>query len=300
MKCFPILAVATILAIHCSLGHAAVFTSTTTLNQSHTRSFFPTTRLTDEIAKVDESRTYVTSISSGVNTASFSADTTADNGTITGFAFKSIGLPGPTNFTRSVTAKRLVVDVPADFPNPPVTHIESFTFQERVVFDTQTSVTPMFASSTTNSLFSIPYYSPWFQMTNELTLAPISFAIKGTYEAIGPTTTKSFPFSVTYEAIGGLTAVQRTGIQGGANFGNGFQALPSRDMNLSFRTLTPAVINEEVDGMRFRMSFPESVFLPLLRGIPIPEPSSAALLAIAAAAARPRHKRRCRALPSNM
>jgi hypothetical protein len=290
MKLVHLLAIA--IVFQCSLGQAAVYTSTTTINQSFQTDFQPFSVLDHPSLNGSSFNSHLFWISSGVNSASFSTDTVADHGQVTGIQFKPIGLPGPATFSRNVSVQRLVVDVPADFPLPPVTHFETDVYRERIQFDTPTNVTPALANSTVNPLFPIQFVSPWFQMTNELTLAPITFALQGTYEAIGPTSTKTIPFSVTYEAFDGLNSEQRTGVEGGANFGNGFRAELSRDMSLNFRTQSPLVINEEVDGMQFRMRFPETVFVRLVRGEPIPEPSSAMLLGMASFALVARSRRR--------
>jgi hypothetical protein len=279
--------------IQCSFGQAAVFTSTTTFNQSFQRSFVPLTIYNNLLRNTSSSQGYSMSITSGINSANFSADTDADNGYVTSMQFKPIGLPGPTTLSRSLNYQRLVVDVPANFPLPPVTHVENSVFQERLIFDSPTIVTPTLVNSTVDPLAAIGDGSPWFVMDNELTLAPISLVLHGTYEAIGPVSTKSIPFSVSYGVTEGLTTAQRVGVKGGAGFGNGFETKIRENMQLRFRTSTTTVVDEVVDGLRVRLTFPQTFLLQLVQGAPIiPEPSSATLIGITCFAllARFRHR----------
>jgi hypothetical protein len=130
-------------------------------------------------------------------------------------------------------------------------------------------------------------------MAHDLTLAPISFTLQGTYEAIGPLTSKSIPFSVTYEATEGLNTRQRSGVRGGAGFGNGFQAKLAWTNDLKFRAVNSQVIDEVVDEVRFRLSFTDDLSLRLvLRTPPVPEPSSAVLFGMASLALVARSRRR--------
>jgi hypothetical protein len=153
MKLVHLFAIA--IVCQCSLGQAAVFTSSTTLNQSFQTSISVRSSLTHPSLSDTSGRSYSRSITSGINSATFSADTDADNGFISAMQFKPIGLPGAATFSRSLNYQRVVVDVPADFPNPPVTHVENSVFQERIQLDTPTNVTPMLVNSTVDPLLPV-------------------------------------------------------------------------------------------------------------------------------------------------
>jgi len=215
-------------------------------------------------------------LSSGVNSASVAVDTDSDTGFISGLDFKPFDMTSLMN-TRNVSFQQTIVDVPANFPIPGVTHIETRSFEERFTITGVAPATPTLASSTTSPLKPSYFQPPLFVMTSALALSSASFSVEGTYEVIGPETTRTVPFSVEYEPVSSSTLSQRTGVMGGQNFDDGFEFLLGTDLRLGYQAANPVVFDEVVDGVRFRALFPDSPFVQLLKGVPIPEPGSISL-----------------------
>ncbi len=185
----------------------------------------------------------------------------------------------PITVGQSATASRIVVDVPADFPIPAVTHVEQQLFSDSFKITGVMAATPSLDSSTNDNLKPLLDFAPWFVLDNNVTLALPSFFVQGTYEAKGPTETRSIPFNVEFQPVTSLTFAQHTGVKGGAGFNNGFLFSLVSDMVVRYQAVNPLIFDEQVDGVQFRASFTSNNFpVQLLKGIHFPEPGSMTLL----------------------
>jgi hypothetical protein len=293
MKKVTIAIIAVAFSLQCSLTRGAVFSSTATLNQSFSTFISYTSRFTDParpFSNFDSSN--FTRLSSGVNSASVMVDTDLDMGFVSGMQFKPFTVPTSTN-THNMTIQRVVVDVPGNFPIPPVTHVETTQYSDKISITQVAPATPTLASSTTGAITPLNFQA-LFHMFNDLVFALPSIIVEGMYEATGPSGTRSFPFAVEFQPTSGPTLVQRTGIRGGQNFSNGFEFLIGRGFAVNYRPVNPVIFDEQVDELHFRASFSTSdISVQLLQGAPIPEPGAIGLaagtaMALAGAARRRR------------
>lgn len=291
MKQFIFAILCVVFALPCSSLRAGTFNSTSMLNQTFNQQILVFTRITDAALGINRSESISPQLSSGINSATISADTVSNSGSIIGLDFKQFSLPA-SSLNHDVSVRRLVVDVPGDFPDPGMSHYEDEKYKARVTITGVAPSTPI-ASSTIAPLQSLYFKPPWFVMNNVLTLSSLSFVIEGTFEAIGPTTTKSVPFSVEFrpeESV--VTLLQRTGIKGGPDFDNGFEFILSRGIRIPYRAVTPVVFDEQIDGMRIQLNVSDKITVGLLKDAPLPEPGVMGLGFGVAAAISGRWRRR--------
>jgi len=212
---------------------------------------------------------------------SVATDTDSDKGYISDLQFKPLTLT-PVMREQDATAERIVVDVPANFPIPAVTHVEKQQFSDRITITGIMGMTPDLATSTMDKLLPLNNFAPWFVMNNTISLALPSFFVQGTYEANGPTESRSVPFSVEFQPVDGLTQLQRAGIKGGLGFDNGFEFALVRNMIVEYQAVNPVIFDDQVDGVQFQASFAsEPLSVRLLNGMHFPEPGSLTLLVAA-------------------
>jgi hypothetical protein len=265
-----------------SAARAASFSSTSILNQTFTRQLSYNSRFTNSEVGVNSSQSTSTNLSSGVNSASVTADTATDTGQISGFAFKPFSLPASTR-VRNVNVQRLIVDVPADFPNPAITHIETDVYHERFNITGLAPATAALESSDTGAILPQISTPPWFIMNAGVTLSSLSFVVQGTYEVTGPTESFSVPFSVEFQPTNGETLAQRTRIEGGPSFNNGFKFILGNDLTFNYRAVNPVVFDDDVDDLHVRAGFVDTNYVvQLLRGAPVPEPRAISVAILAA------------------
>jgi hypothetical protein len=173
------------------------------------------------------------------------------------------------------------VVVPANFPNPPVIQQVAGDYFTKIVLNSITSSTAptLVSSSTTPLVFA---GSEFFADVN-ITLGASSFTLNGVFEAHGPTTTETQPFSIVYNINPGVKQA-RSAIPGGPGFGDGFTFTP-RHLNVFYDPTTSTIFDEVVDNVRF-IGLAGAVFVNYFSTARVPEPSSLILAGLAAAAIR--------------
>ena len=174
--------------------------------------------------------------------------------------------------THTFSVDFTVIDVPAMFPNPAVTHRVQGQYQEKITITEVTPSTPMFQSSTTGAI--TPASASTFRMSNVIGLSASPLVVKGTYEVIGPTNHVSEPFSVEFN-LKYPTAFLKPEIEGGTNFGDGFN-FDFKNFLVYYEPVNAQIYRGTVDELTFTVSLPSS-YTGQFSQLEVPEPASLTL-----------------------
>jgi hypothetical protein len=222
-------------------------------------------------------------VAAGSNLISLTVDTVADTVRYDDIDFIAASMSPwsgmastPLDFTYEVT--------PANFPDPPVFKNVAGTYGSRVTFDSLATSTPGFVSSSTAPIF---WTGSAFALSAEVALSLPDITLDGVYEAIGPSTIVSQPFSIVLKPqVGPTQAASMT--PGGPDIDHGFPFLPTRLLVTYFPT-RPTLFDQVVDDVRFQAISP-ILTLNYLFNIPEPGCLSLGWLAFGVPAVRGRRR----------
>jgi hypothetical protein len=190
----------------------------------------------------------------GVASATVTTDTAADTGVVDAMELTPFSLT-PSSKSGEFSTSITVVEEPANFPLPAVTHTYSGQWQEIISFNGVTGDSPTFASSAAAALTPYIGTPPWFSMVGNVTFTVPSFTLTGTYQVVGPESTTTVPFSVEFEPEV-QPANSSIAIRGGETFGPDFNFI-LLETSVVYRPVNPQIFDGVVDGMRFDAQFYE-------------------------------------------
>lgn len=280
-RCLMLLALA-LLATASGRCQGALFTST--LNRNPVGAFYSIN--TQLQATHNNAFLGSTNTSNKVNTGATQTKLTVDTTNDTAH-YDDIDFLTPSIETSPVTSNAVNVNYtlpvsPPNFPDPPVIITVMGNYMTRVTLTSIVTSTPQYVSSPTTPIVWNPN-TLLYGNNQTATFTMPDITLNGTYEAIGPITTVSVPFSITLHTSG--TPVQRTAqtqIPGASPFGDGFLYFPNLLSTGYNPTPSGVLFNQVVDNVRFVANKPSLQ----VNFFEIPEPSTLILASLAATGIR--------------
>ena len=228
-------------------------------------------------------------VSVGATQTVLTVDTTTDTGHYDDIDFST---PSASNAPRTVsTFINYTLPVsPPNFPDPPTIITVSGQYSARITITSLVQTTPQYVSAPNAPITWNPDLLA-YEHNPFVTYTMPDITLNGTYEAIGPTTTVTLPFSIVLRTSPSGNPVGRgtiTRIPGASPFNNGFAYFPVDLTSLYSPTPGGVLFDQVVDNVRFVAE------KPVLRVnyFAIPEPNSFALAVFAAGLGLVRLRRR--------
>jgi hypothetical protein len=215
-----------------------------------------------------------TQIKTGVVSATATADTSTRLGRFEALQLSPFGLTS-NSVTSSVSTT--TTGIIGNFPEPPTQQTIQGTWTERITIDGIAGLPPTLILQNARSLETYESTAPWYTAFFSEALSASPFTISGTYELIGPITTRTVPWSFEFVPQED-SAYANLGVKGVDDFTDGFVFEPF-SVYQTYTTDQKSFFEGSVDGLyisvRFETDFGARLDLPFSPGVP--EPASAVL-----------------------
>lgn len=229
------------------------------------------------LTRVRDFMQYAHPVVAGADRFSLTVDTTADRATV-GDLHLITPTTQPGVHVDDFSVNFDVVDVPANFPNLPVIRHVMGQYSERLTVTGLTMSAPAFVSSSSAPITLSNVGGPHFNADVPVTLTLPELTVTGTYEAIGPQTSKSKPFSLTYHPSVGTNFARFAipGVPAGQSLSNGFPFEPY-ELTVLYYPNNSKIFDDAVDDVRYIAEVAEPIALNFF----VPEPCGVSLAALA-------------------